>query len=359
MNIVLATGIYPPDIGGPATYAAGLKQELEAQGHRVTVLTYGRTLPAAKEKGVIRVENKGNMLRRYAEYRRALRKHAADADVVLAFSSVSTGIPLLCSGLTKPKKILRLGGDFFWERYTDAGGSLGLAAWYRSRFGIWRLLSSLFMEGILSSFDLIVYSTAFQKRIHEQTFRALPQVTVVENAVPAYARISHAAHTPLRLLFVGRLVRFKQLPLLLEAVASLPDTILTIVGSGPEQKHLHEQVRLLRLQDRVTFLPPVFGDAKQKLFAEHDLLVIPSVTEISPNVALEAVSAGLPVLLTDETGLSDTLSQGMVRAPMRTSMEIASAIVKTSTQYAALSKKQAAKRSWSDVASEWIPLFSQ
>ncbi len=40
MKIVLATGIYPPDIGGPATYSSALAEQLHAKGHDVTVIAY-------------------------------------------------------------------------------------------------------------------------------------------------------------------------------------------------------------------------------------------------------------------------------------------------------------------------------
>ncbi len=361
MNIVLATGIYPPDIGGPATYTAGLENELRARGHDVIVLTYGRVMSGHSLKqgnGFVRVGIGGNMIVRWLRYRKALRTHAQRADAVIAMTSVSVGVPLLLSGLKEPKKILRLGGDFFWERYTATGGTLGLAEWHRSRFGFWRLLNTFFMHGILSSFDAVVYSTAFQQKIHAAAYRHLPPVAVIENAVPESRHVSHAAHKPFRLLFVGRLVRFKQVSLLVEALSALPDVMLTITGSGPEQKHLLEQVRKLGLRERVTFLPPVFGEAKQKLFAEHDLLVLPSVTEISPNVALEAASAGLPVLLTVETGLSDALSAGMTKAPMRSKMEIASAVTKIRATYAALGRTVPPTRSWAQVADAWVTLLS-
>ena len=41
MRILIATGIYPPDIGGPATYSSLLVRELTARGHFVDVVTYG------------------------------------------------------------------------------------------------------------------------------------------------------------------------------------------------------------------------------------------------------------------------------------------------------------------------------
>jgi glycosyltransferase involved in cell wall biosynthesis len=305
------------------------------------------------------VPNAGGILARWFRYRDALRTHASDADVVIAFTSVSVGVPLILARLTMPKKVLRLGGEFFWERATDGGSTKSLAEWYRSIFNIWRLLNTLFMEGILRSFDAIVYSTAFQKAIHESVYRSLPPASVIENAVPEDTSVKHRMHDPFRLLFVGRFVHFKNLPVLLETMTKFHDCTLTLTGDGPAKNRLVEYVRAHGLTDRVTFLPPVLGDAKRKLFAEHDLLVIPSVTEISPNVALEARSAGLPVLLTEETGLSAELSKGMLRAPTRDSVHLLSAIMKARSRYDDLAAASPAKRSWSDVTDEWITLLSK
>jgi hypothetical protein len=82
---------------------------------------------------VYQVSKQGGTLFRWWRYARMLRKIGRDADVVIAFSSVSAGVPLWMSRLKKPKKILRLGGDFLWERYTDGGGGWGFyegREWY-------------------------------------------------------------------------------------------------------------------------------------------------------------------------------------------------------------------------------------
>ena len=47
MKIVLATGIYPPMIGGPATYTHALAERLSASGHDITVITYGEAVEGA------------------------------------------------------------------------------------------------------------------------------------------------------------------------------------------------------------------------------------------------------------------------------------------------------------------------
>lgn len=255
--------------------------------------------------------------------------------------------------LKKPKKFLRLGGDFFWERYTDSGGVLGLQEWYKRR----RLVDSFtrfFVQRILRAFDHIVFSTRFEEEIYEQAYR-LPAHSVIENAVPSGARVPHSKHDPFRLLFMGRFVGFKHLPSLLQAVELLPDARLTLVGAGPMEQQLRRMAG-----ERVTFLPPVSGAEKQKIFAEHDLLVIPSLTELSPNVALEARAAGLPILLTEATGLSEMLAQGMVLADLSSPERIAEEVRQMRTEYDALVRAAASvppERGWADVSREHLSLF--
>lgn len=326
MKIVLATGIYPPDIGGPATYVAGLEKELRARGDEVRVVTYGAGSGkrVAVCGDVIRVSKLGGPIVRWLRYAKALKKHARDADAIVAFSSVSVGIPLILSGIRKPEKVLRLGGDFFWERYTDGGGTLGLRDWYVSKSGFWRLLNTLVMVRILRSFDRLVYSTEFQRAIHLHAFKKFPPSTTEQNARPAGMQVAHMKHEPFRLLFLGRFVRFKNISSLIAAMGDLPQAVLTVAGEGPLNYELKELTRKLKLESRVHFRPSVWGEEKRKLFDEHDLLVLPSLTEISPNVALEARSVCLPVLLTEETGLMDM--PDIFKKKLRTPGEIAEAV---------------------------------
>ncbi|MSR67221.1 glycosyltransferase [Candidatus Peribacteria bacterium] len=362
MHILLATGIYPPDIGGPATYAEKLAQEFLNLGHTVTVVTYGSVRPNASERErltVIPVSKVGSVLSRWFRYSRALRKYGSDADVMIAFSSVSTGVPLMFSGLKKPKKILRLGGDFFWERYTDGGGMKSLSDWYRSVCGFWRIVNFTFMAGILRSFDALVYSTEFQKFIHEKEYAGLPKSTVIENARPTCAPNSGASvgrpHQPFRLLFMGRFVGFKNLLALLDAIVNMPNVTLTLVGSGPMEQALRAKTTALNLGSRVRFQAPVSGEEKSRVFAEHDLLILPSVTEISPNTALEAAAEGLPVLLTTETGLSGS---GMIcLKPLRLASQIASAI-RECIEHPVSTSNDVQVRTYAKVAQDWMQFFS-
>ncbi len=358
MKIVLATGIYPPDIGGPATYVKHMADELSQRGAEVIVVTYVSNTgfePDETPWKVVRVPRAGGPFNRWRRFASALKTHAKDADVVYAFSSVSCGIPLRKAKLKKPKKILRLGGDFLWERYTDMGGRRTLKEFY-ARFPFLKR----FMRGILAQFDHIVFSTSFQENLYRRVYRRLPPHSVIENALPEREKVTHARHNPLKLLFMGRFVRFKNLPALLTAVAKLPYVSLTLVGDGPVAKQASALAQKL-LRGRVSFLPSAHGEDKDTIFREHDLLILPSLTEISPHTAVEARAAGLPVLLSVENGLSETMREGMTIRELRNSADITRAVLEIDQTYEEVSAKAMLPfppRPWGAVAEETMALFA-
>ncbi|MFH0851335.1 MAG: glycosyltransferase family 4 protein, partial [Candidatus Peregrinibacteria bacterium] len=304
---------------------------------------------------VVTVPRRGGPIVRWWRYAKALRQVAADADVVEAFSSVSVGVPLMFARLRKHKKVLRLGGDFFWERYTDRGGEKGLKEWYASG-----PKSKFIMQKILASFDFVVFSTEFQKALYRAQYR-LPMHSVIENALPAGTPIPHAAHTPFRLLFMGRFVGFKNLPAILRALTFLPQCALTFVGDGPMAGALRALTQELHLVDRVEFLPSQNALAKTGTMADADLLVLPSIMELSPNIALEARAQGLPVLLTRATGFGEVLTRGMVLRDLKTPKQLAQAIADVRSRYSEIAQTAALPppmRGWEDIVREHLQLFS-
>ena len=375
MKIVLATGIYPPDIGGPATYARALAEELCKRGVEVVVVTYGDIRHQTSDSSlkshvpslwkVIHLPKNGGPLARWLRYAKALREHASDADGVIAFSSVSTGVPLMLARLKKPKKILRLGGDFFWERYTDRGGKKNLREFYESPPWLY-WYTSIPIRGIFWGVDVLVFSTRYQEEMYEKYFKALPKHSVIENAIPEGAPKLHEKHEPFRLLFLGRLVGFKNLPALVRAIGTLREAplrrnvTLAFVGDGPMKMCLEGLVRSLKLQGWVRFLPSTHDEEKKRYFADYDLLVLPSLTELSPNVVLEARAHGLPVLLSSETGLSERLREGMTVRQLRSEAEIVQAILEVMTNYAKVAQTAAnlpLSRSWGEVAEEFLNIM--
>jgi glycosyltransferase involved in cell wall biosynthesis len=114
----------------------------------------------------------------------------------------------------------------------------------------------------------------------------------------------------LRLAFIGRLIPWKGVDLLLEAIASVANQIptrLDIIGRGEERERLERLVQKLNLQDNVIFHGFVEQERSRDLLALCDALVLPSVYECGGAVVLEAMASGKPVIATRWGGPADYL----------------------------------------------------
>lgn len=119
---------------------------------------------------------------------------------------------------------------------------------------------------------------------------------------------------PMHVLFVGRLVPEKGLGLLVDAVARLhrrqTGVRLTVVGTGPLEASLREQVSRLGLSDVVELVGPRGQEELPSLYAEADVFCLPSFDEGLPVVLLEALSTELPVVTTRITGIPELVQDG-------------------------------------------------
>ena len=117
----------------------------------------------------------------------------------------------------------------------------------------------------------------------------------------------------LDVLFAGRIASKKGLDLLLEALAQLPESYtLKVAGSGPEEANLRELARRLGVAGRVTWLGMLGQSALRTMFFTSSCLCVPSVAgrggmDGVPNVMLEAMASGLPVVAFRNGGIGEVL----------------------------------------------------
>ncbi len=132
-------------------------------------------------------------------------------------------------------------------------------------------------------------------------------------------------------LFVGRLVYYKGLQYLIDAMDILHNASLIIIGSGPLEMQMKRQIIRLGLEKRITILPPLTEEELHSFYDACDVFVLPSVekSEAYGLVQIEAMACGKPVISTElHTGTSyinQHEKTGFV-VPPRDSRSIASAI---------------------------------
>jgi glycosyltransferase involved in cell wall biosynthesis len=113
---------------------------------------------------------------------------------------------------------------------------------------------------------------------------------------------------------VARLVPIKNVRLLVDAIAIVRERILDvhllIVGDGPERTAIRERVGELGLTDCVTFVGHVPHRETPECYRTADVFALSSDFDNSPNVVLEAMACGLPVVATDAGGAREFLGPG-------------------------------------------------
>ncbi len=132
---------------------------------------------------------------------------------------------------------------------------------------------------------------------HEAKVEVIPFGVDIERWVTVPAP---APGAPPKALFIGRLVRYKGVDILLRAMERVPDLRLDIVGSGPESSRLKTLARALAITDRIRWFGEYPDEDLPRRMAEADFLVLPSVTveEMFGLVVIEAMAASRPVITT-------------------------------------------------------------
>lgn len=163
--------------------------------------------------------------------------------------------------------------------------------------------------------DVAAISSFTAKEVQRVT-GVTPRVIPYGISVPAPSQL--APGEPGRILTVGRLIARKGHAYLIEALALLadPNAQLVIVGEGHERPALEQQVRALRLEDRITFTGRVSDAELQRHYQACQVFVLPAIvdssgdTEMLGMVSLEAMRYGKPVVATKVGGVADIVQDG-------------------------------------------------
>jgi glycosyltransferase involved in cell wall biosynthesis len=173
---------------------------------------------------------------------------------------------------------------------------------------------------------------------------------------------------PLRvLLFVGLLKEVKGLHYLIESLSKIRDSgkldfATYLVGDGPLRVSIEEEIRNAKLEDSVSILGMKAHEEVSLWMAASDLIVLPSLNEGMPNVVLEALACGRPVVATHVGGVPDLVSEGNgLLVPPADSAALAGAIVqgfKMSWNSETI-RKSIQGMTWEETARQHIELYEE
>lgn len=146
-------------------------------------------------------------------------------------------------------------------------------------------------------------------------FGARKPIHVIHNSIETHIENKHVTPKPLQFVYVGRLVFYKNLEVVIRAVDMLRkihrEVKLTIIGNGPHRNSLEALVKKLGLEANIEFKGYVNSQEKSRMINESNALVFPSLCEGFGLVILEAYEQKRPVLVSDIRPMSDIVSNGV------------------------------------------------
>lgn len=327
MHIVFLTGIWPPDVGGPATHGPELSRFLVSKGHDVVVVTMGDGKPAVRPCKVVVVPRSSPFPVRYTRVALQAAWFARGADLVYATATYAAAS--FASRVARTPLAIKLVSDPAYERATRYGLFEGTLENFQ-RPGSRRVEELKRLRNLsVGRARAVVVPSAYLAEIAIGWGLGRRRVTVLPNPTPDRA-VTPTIADPGTFVFVGRLTPQKDLGVAIAAVASVPAARLLVVGDGPERPRLEELARRSGANGRITFLGSLPRDEALALVAGSDAALLTSAWENFPHAAVEALSVGVPVVSTAVGGVPEIVRDGVngLLVPPGSSESVAAALTR-------------------------------
>jgi len=335
MKVTIATGIFTPDIGGPATYVERLAIELEKRGMNGKVITYAntdsRTVLAWQGQSlrgynfpITRIFRGYTLPLRYFLYFWRLLFLARSADVIYAQCPVGSGLPsLLVSKVLGKKFVLKITGDYAWEQGRARFGLTDSLDEFQEKKYSWPVeLFRQIEKWVAQGANKIITPSQYLKKIVQKWGIAEEKIKVIYNAIekmpePEISQEQAKKKLGLQgdiLLSIGRLVPWKGFDSLIGLMPDLlkenPHFKLVIIGQGPEKKNLEFRIWNLELRDKVFLLDQMPHSKLLLYFKTADCFILNTGYEGLPHIILEAMQMKAPVITTNVGGNPEVIKDG-------------------------------------------------
>ena len=327
-KILLVTGIYPPDIGGPASYTRTLAQKLsEDEGFEVTVITYSSVRQHSSDAEVkfkiFRIWKKIPWLGRHFIYAWRILREASRHDIILVFSTINGGLPSLLAGrLFKKKVFVKIVGDYSWQSAVEKGQTtLLIDDWQKAKKTgrpgwLWRWQSFVTRKS-----DRVIVPSNYLGKMVEGWGVVPEKISVIYNGTDlkpadltkeeARKRIGIAGNI---IIYWGRLAPWKGLRMLVKIMPKLLEINqffrLVIVGTGSEERNLQAMIKNLGLEKKVYLVGRKTHAELVVYLAAAEMFVLNTAYEGFSHDILESMTAGVPVITTPSGGNKEIIHQG-------------------------------------------------
>ena len=317
MNILITVGIFPPDIGGPASFVPKIANLLVDYGHRVTVicLTEKKQLDNDKFK-VVRILRKQNLIIRWIKTIFLIFKHGSKSNLIFV-----NGLPMesyIANVVLRKKLYRKIVGDWAWERGMNRKLiNESFDEFQNNKHGLHLEIAKFSRGWTATKAHLVITPSNHLKNIVQNWGVSGEKIKVIYNGtdINSTKKLENKlAPDNLKFITVGRLAPWKNINIMLEAFADYKQLnknfTFYIVGSGPEEKALKNLTKKLGLEQEVVFTGQLDKDALSDVYKASNIYIQGSSYEGLPHVILEAISHNLSIISTPIGGTNEVLLGG-------------------------------------------------
>lgn len=297
-RILVVTGIFPPDIGGPATYVPKFAQFLVNNGFSVKVVTLGNSAESIKGEfafEVIPIFREKNRFKRLYKTLERLRHELTSADFVFCNGLYyETAIALRSMKFKcKNRSVVKVVGNPIWERSKNRELKIGISQKPLSGmiYRLFAIIEEHLFRWSLRQFDQLT-SPGWDLAKSLKNLDSQLEIEVIQNGVQIPV-IDRLLDKPYDLVTVSRLVPWKNIDHVID-LAKLLNCSLAIVGEGPSEEKLR---KLATTNHKIEFFGKQTPQRVAELMQQSKVFCQLSDYEGLSFSLLQAMSFGLPCVV--------------------------------------------------------------
>jgi len=307
VKALLVSGIYPPDIGGPASYVPRLAARLSELGFEVHIisLTDGPREILKEDFAVVHLipRNSRKILRILrVVYQLILQGKSSN----FLFANGLYEEVAIASFLLRKKFVFKIVGDPIWERYQNSGMNIGIQNFLNFTLPKKFLIQGKIFKWSISRSSKVTTPSAGLAKVIQERY-GVEKISVIENGVKEKNYIENHNYE-YDLVSVSRLVSWKRIELLI-SLATEENLSLVVIGDGPERDRLFQQTHKSR--DRIIFTGNLRKEDVQEYLKKSRVFALLSEYEGMSFSLLEAMMAGKRILTSDIPGNNEVLGKSI------------------------------------------------
>jgi|TARA_Y100000031_G_scaffold70041_1_gene77703 glycosyltransferase involved in cell wall biosynthesis len=322
-RILILTGVFPPDIGGPATQLDALVKELIKHGYQVCVLTFGKKDQVQYSYKVKRVSNAWPHFLKSFFYLITGLRLALKNDILYSYDLYTAGLTgLILRKILGKSLVIRFVGDSAWETASARGLVKDDIIIFQSKKYSWGIeLRKKIRKQILNNSDKIIVASHFLKSLTREIGLAEEKVKVIYNSVDFFeikpglknkqALKEKFNLNKIVLLTIARLTPWKGVDMLIEIMPDLvkkyQEINLVVVGQGPEFNNLKQLAQNINMQNHIIFTGKLDRFQIVDYLRASDVFVLNTNYEGMSHCLLEAMKMETPIITTSAGGNPETI----------------------------------------------------